>query len=402
MTASPDYTAYVDLSLYDKSPSDILAAGLETLQARQPDWVPEETNTEVMLLEALAVEVGELAFAINRIPKNLIYVLMALYGVTRDPGSTPSVELTFTMQDDYGYVIPVGTEIAIPLGGSDYVSSQDYMSFYTNADLIVTAPNTEGTVVASAREYTDVANGIAAGTVVEVVAAIDGVESAVTSSEIYGGVLPETDESFAIRGAQRLQRLNDTLVIPDHFTQAALEDPNVLRATTIDNWDASQVESSPGDHPGCVTVVVYGNGAFLTAEEKAALAESLETRAATNLTVTVTDPVLADIDVTAEIVPLPGYASAAVIEAVTARLEEYLSVYNWSWAETVRLNDLISVIDQVEGVAYVATVAEPATDVTLSGDDALVSPGTFDVSVKGEATVALSAEASMEVEGMPE
>ena len=82
---------------------------------------------------------------------------------------------------------------------------------------------------------------------------------------------------------------------------------------------------------------------------------------------------------------------------MTARLEEYLSVYNWSWAETVRLNDLISVIDQVEGVAYVATVAEPATDVTLSGDDALVSPGTFDVSVKGEATVALSAEASMEV-----
>lgn len=394
MTVSPDYTQYTDLSLYDKSPSDILAAALATLQSRVTDWSPEATNVEVMLMEALAVEVGELAFSINRIPRNLIYVLLSLYGVVRDPGASPAVELTFTMQDDAGYVVPAGTEIAIPLGTSDYIATTEYMTFYTATDLYVTAPNTTGTVIAHAREYTNIANGIDAGTEVEIVAAIDGVESVVTSTEISGGALPETDEEFASRGAQRLQRLVDTLVIPDHFTQAALEDPSVIRATTIDNWDASG-PGDPGDDPGCVTVIVYGDGAALSTEAKATLAESLAARAAANLTVTVTDPTLVEIDVTTEIVPSGGYASVAVIEAVTARLTEYLSVTNWAWDATVRYNELISVIDQVEGVDYVTTLTTPAADVTLTEVGSLVSPGTFAVSVKGEATVSLAATAGL-------
>jgi uncharacterized phage protein gp47/JayE len=401
MTISPDYTQYIDLTLYDKSPSDIFAAAVATLQSRVTDWVPDATNIEVVLMEALAVEIGELQFAINRIPKNMIYVLLNRYGVTRDPGSAPAVELTFTMQDDYGYVIPAGTEVAISLSTSDYVSSNEYMTFYTNSDLVVAQPNTTGIVTASSRDYTDVANGIEAGAAVEVVAAIDGVESVVTSSEVYGGSKPETDEAFAIRGSQRLQRLVDTLVIPDHFTLAALETGYVSRATTIDNWDASVAESSPGDHPGSVTVVVYGEGAFLSAPMKANLASSLEASAATNLTVTVIDPVLTEVDVTVEVTALPGYASAGVIEAVTTRLNEYLSVYNWPWAGTVRRNDLISVIDQVPGVDFVASLTVPSTDVVLSGSgNVLVAPGDFDVSIDGEATVSLSATAGL-TEGTP-
>lgn len=395
MTSSPDYVPYADLTLYDKSPSDILAAAVATLQARWPDWTPSATNVEMAILEALAIEVGENIFTINRLPSAMIYYLMSLYGMERYSGSPPSVEVVFTAQDDTGYVIPAGTEVAI------LIPNGEYMSFYTVIDLTIPSPETTGTVVATATVYTDIANGMATGTEVVLVDSVVGIESAETGGLIYGGDVPETDEAFRLRGVQRLQRLVDTLVTADHFTQAALEDPTIVRATTIDNYDADEV-GDPGDHPGSVTVYVYGEGAALSTEAKAALAGSLEERAAANLTVTVKDPTITSVSVTTEIVPLPGFSSASVIGSVVDRLNEYLSTQNWAWSGTVRRNELISVIDQVTGVDYVATLTVPAADVELSGAAALVSPGTMDVSVDGEATVTLTATAGLEITDAPE
>ena len=396
MSISPDYVPYADLTLYDKSPSDILAAAVSTLQSRWPDWNPTATNVEMAILEALAIEVGETVFTINRLPSTMVYYLMSLYGIERYSGSPPSVDVTFTAQDDVGYTVPAGTEIAL------LIPNGEYMSFYTDLDLVIPAPMTTGTVVATATEYTNIANGLASGTEAVMVTSVSGIDSAVTASEVYGGDIPETDDVFRQRGIQRLQRLVDTLVIPEHFTQAALENTSVVRATTIDNWNINN-ESSPGDDPGYVTVIVYGDGYALTTEEKDALAESLASRAAANLEVIVADPTLSEIDITVEIVPVNGYSSSAVINAVTVRLNDYLSVYNWEWAGTVRRNELISVIDQVPGVDYVASLTTPAADVELSGEYVLVTPGTFDVSVEGEGIVVLSAGASLEVEeGFPE
>ncbi len=109
-------------------------------------------------------------------------------------------------------------------------------------------------------------------------------------------------------------------------------------------------------------------------------------------------------DITVEIVPVAGYTSTAVISAVETRLNEYLSVYNWDWAGTVRRNELISIIDQVPGVDYVAALTSPASDITLSGVDTLVSAGTLDVSVEGEGMIFTTATASLVVaaEDIPE
>ncbi len=374
MSISPDYTQYVDLTLYDKDPIDIVEAAQTTLQSRIPDWVPSSTNVEVMLLEALAIEVSETIFSINRLPESMIRVLLSLYGVEQGTGTPPSVTLEFTAYDTDGYIIPAGTEVAILTGSGEYIS------FFTNTNMSIIVGALTGTVLATATVNTNIANGLAIGTNAELIDAIVGVETVETTTVVAGGTLAETVEAWTERGVQRLRRLVDTLVIPSHFTQAALENSLVYRANTIDNYDPTvSPPSTPGDDPGHVTVVVYGDGAMLTTLQKTNLLDSLELRSNANLILHVIDPTIVTVNVTAAISVTAGYVHLDVINAVKARLTEYLSPTTWSWSGVVRKNELISIIDQVAGVDYVSTVTVPSTDIVIGADKALASPGTFTI-----------------------
>lgn len=374
MSISPDFTEFIDLTIYDKDPTDVYEAAVAVLQSRIPDWAPSSTNIEVMLLEALAVEVSETIFNINRIPENVLRVLLALYGVTQDAGSPPTVDITFTAYDDIGYVIDAGTEIVLT------TSTGETVSFFTDAEATILAGNTTVTTSATADQNTNIANGIPIGTEAEILDAVVGLETAETATVVAGGTLPESIESWTTRGTQRLRRLVDTLVIPIHFTQAALEETFVFRANTVDNYDpTADPPGDPGDHPGNVTVVVYGDGGPLTSGEKTTLQTSLEDRAKANLIVHVIDPTIVSVNVTAAISVQEGFVEATVINAVTARLEEYLSPTTWAWSGVVRRNELISIIDQVPGVDYVDSLTVPAADIVVGADTALADAGTITV-----------------------
>lgn len=376
MSISPDYTQFTDLRLYDKDPTDIYEAAIAVLQSRIPEWAPTSTNIEVMLLEALAVEVSETVFNINRLPENMLRVLLALYGVVQDPGTPPIVDVLFTAYDDAGYLIEAGTEVVVT------TATGEILSFFTDADVAITVGNTTATVSATGEENTNIANGIPSGTELDLVDAILGIETAETASVIGSGTLPESIDDWTVRGTQRLRRLVDTLVIPTHFTQAALEDAAVYRANAVDNYDpTADPPGSPGDHPGNITVVVYGDGGPLTTQEKTDLDESLENRSAANLIVHVIDPTIVSVDVDVDVAIKPGFLEADVITAVTARLQDYLSPTTWAWSGVVRRNELISIIDQVEGVSYVDTLTTPAADVVVGANTALADAGTITVTV---------------------
>ena len=374
MTTSPDYTQYIDLTLFDKSPADIMAVGVSTFQSRVPDWIPSETNLEMVLMEAFAIEISEIIFTINRLPESMMETLLSLYQVTRYSGSPPSVYVTFTAMDDTGYSIPGNTEVVMLLPNGEY------MSFYTNTPLTIVTPATTGTVQATATEYTNTANSVDIGTSLQIIDSLIGIDSVVTASVVAGGVLPETVESWIRRGIQRFQRLVDTLVLPSHFVQAALENPAVVRANAIDNYDPNaDPPGVPGDHEGFITVVVYGDNAPLTNDQKIALNTTLTESGVTNIIVTLIDPTLTEVDVTVSVKVVSGYNSAAVLAAVTERLETYLSPNTWPWAGTVRRNEIISIVDQVPGVDYVGTLTDPAADIALSEGDTLTVSGTITV-----------------------
>ena len=86
MTASPDLTPYVDLTLFDRTAQEIIDSAVLLAQIRLPDWTPREGNTEVAMIEAFALEVSEAVFAVNRLTSALVTAILGLYGLTADPG----------------------------------------------------------------------------------------------------------------------------------------------------------------------------------------------------------------------------------------------------------------------------------------------------------------------------
>jgi uncharacterized phage protein gp47/JayE len=372
---NPDITQYTNLVIYDKDPQDIVDAALVTLQSRLPDWQPSETNIELALLEAMALEVAETIYSINRLPEVMVETLLALYEINRDQGTAPSVTIEFTMVDNAGYTIPSGTEVSIPISGTEN------LSFFTDSELVIASGSTTGTKTATAIENTITANGVASGTSCELVDAIESVESVETTTAIAGGEAPEDDTTFLTRGIQRLQRLTDTLVIPEHFSQYALEQTYVSRAYSIDNYNSEAGSGVPGDHDGHITVVVYGDGANVSSPNKALLLAGLDDNASGNLGVHLLDPTINTVNVAIAVKKVDAYTTGAIETAVEDALTEYLNPATWDWSGTVRRNEIIALVSNIVGVDYVVSLTTPSADITYSTQGNLVTAGTITVTV---------------------
>lgn len=372
---SPDATPYVDLSLFDKDPQDIFNDALVNLQSYLPEWEPREGHTEVLLMESLALEVAQLVFAINRVPGAVLEVLLRLYGVDRDPGSFPAGTATFTFVDDTGHNLPLGTRLAVQVPGEE-----DGMVFATIANIDVAEGTTEVTVPIVGTVATTSANGLPSTTPVELLDSVVSVEFVELAGPIGGGAGPEEDVEWFARGINRFARLTETLVLPGHFVSAALERPEVERAFTVDNYDPTG-GGVPGDDPGHVTVAVYGDGAPLSGPQKAAIEADFDLKVLASLAVHVVDPTITDVDVDVEVIALAGWDPAVVEANIVAALTDYLSPLTWEWASTVYRNELISLVDQVAGVARVVDVNVPAVDLPLVGVAPLAGVGDVTVTV---------------------
>jgi uncharacterized phage protein gp47/JayE len=368
---SPDVQPYTDLSLYDSTPGVLVDRALVDATTKLPDWRPREGNTELVLLEALAVEVSEFIYSVNRVPAAVLDGLLLLYGVERSLGTNPTATATFTLTAPAEYQLPAGTTVRLDLGGEE-----EPLDFTTDVSVVVPAGATSVTAAITATRATDVANGQPAGTALSMVTPIPYVDSVKLASAVTGGTLPEDEVAYRNRGVQRLARLVSTLVLPEHFTADALETVGVFRALTVDNWNVNTAAA------GHVTVVVLGPGGVpLSTAAKNDLQATLDKRAQANLAVHVVDPTITAVDVTVSVKALRGYDAATVTSNVTAVLDGYLSPDTWGWGSTVRRNELIALIDGAEGVDYVVTLTAPSADVALAGTGPLADLGLLSVTV---------------------
>lgn len=374
---SPDVTPYVDLTLYDKDAQDLVDQAVADAVAKFPDWEPREGQTEMVHLEGVALEVSELIFAINRLPGAIVEILLRLFEVERDAGSPPTVVVRFELSDDLGHTIPAGTRVLLPLP-----ADLEPLEFTLNEAMVIPATQTEGTGAATGNRNTIDANGVEAETELELLDAVPYVDAVFTDAAVAAGAEEETSEAYLTRGVQTLRRLVSTLVLPDHFTREALLNPLVVRATTLDNFDVTVGGGSvPGDHPGHVTVLVAGAaGAPLDAGDMTDLDDVLEAKALGNLAVHVAAPTVTDVAVTATVVRKAGYDAADVEAACEAALGAYLDPDSWEWGRDVYVNELIAVLDAVEGVDRVDVIALPAADVVV-GVDELVDDGVLTITV---------------------
>lgn len=145
---------------------------------------------------------------------------------------------------------------------------------------------------------------------------------------------------------------------------------------------ANSTLNAVGSYPGHVTVAVLGlNGAPLLPSEREALRLELDVQAQANLAVHVMDATVTTVDVAATVVRREGHAEADVIAAVTSTLNLYLDPDTWTFGRPVYRNELISIIDQVEGVDRVTAITTPAADVIPAGVAPLVDLGTATITV---------------------
>lgn len=372
--SSPDLLQqYVDLTVYDRSPQDLVDRALVDAASKFPGWVPRAGNKEVVQLEAIALVIAELIYGVNRVPAAVTEILVRLFGVERSNGAAATATATFTLTDAAGHTVPAGTHVRLDLDDGTA------LVFTTDADLVVAPAATEGTVAITADTATDVANGAAVATALSVLDPISFVESAELATTASGGTNPEDVGTYLQRAVQRFARLTDTLVLARHFTAAALDDVRVARATTIDRSNGAGVEGTANGH---VAVAVSGaGGAALSGPVKTEIEAALEAKALANLDVHVIDPTVTAVAVTVTVKALAGFLAADVQDAVAAAIDAYLDPDAWDWGGTVRRNELIALIDLAAGVDYVDTLTLPAADVVLAGVAPLANAGAITVTV---------------------
>ncbi len=252
---SPDLRPYVDLTIFDLDAQRVFDLAMARLQTRLPEWVPNEANVEVMLMEALAVQVEEAIFAINRLPGAIFEAMLKQFNVDRDLGAPATTTIRFTVSDDLGHDVPAGTRVSLPRAGG-----LDPLVFSSNVAVAIPVGSTTGVVAATALEFTADANGIAAGAVLSMLDAVPYVETVVTTTSIIGGRDPETDLDYFARATSRFARLSETLVLPKHFVMASLENPLVQRAQSLDNYTPAVLPTPTG-----VAATASGSGGSLAA-----------------------------------------------------------------------------------------------------------------------------------------
>lgn len=115
---SPDVSRYVDLTIYDPDSQQIFLNALDYANFALPEFAPREGSVELVLLQAMALQVQEVATAINRLPSAVLEVLLRLLDVQRQDGTRATAYAKFTGVSTTTFSVPAGTRLYYTDGSS--------------------------------------------------------------------------------------------------------------------------------------------------------------------------------------------------------------------------------------------------------------------------------------------
>jgi Baseplate J-like protein len=359
---------YIELPI-TTDPDVLSASAFDELMAAIPGWRPQEGHLEVWLIEVLARMEAETRDVASRIPPTIFrYFGKSLMGIPAIDAARARVETTWGVVNASGYTIPAGTVVSYPVSGDRQVYFEVETEVVIPPGSTVTA---DGEVVLIALEAGDEANGLTGSSfmLVDALAFVAGIESEGVSA---GGADAESDEEYLARLRDELKLLTPRPIRPDDFSTLAKRIAGVDRAVTIDGYNPSNGTYN-NERMVAVALADEDGNAVLT-PVKTAVATYLESLREVNFVVNVIDPTYTTIDVTATVKKLPSATTQVVGEAAVAAVKG-------DWKPVVRYNELISLLDRVEGVDYVETLQTPGSNVILPGVAALVKAGTVSITV---------------------
>jgi hypothetical protein len=375
---SPDLKKYVDLTVYDEDPVQLMNEILGAARGLLPNWRPEAGQIETVLSEAFAIRSASLANSINRVPAATTEVLLQLFGLTRSDGTkaTATLTITFTDSDSFERTLDAGTEFLFV----DAVTGISY-SFALDSAFTLNGP-LSGTAAVSAVDVGSAYNVAASGKNLTLISAsATFFESAVFSTNASGGTDAETDDEYFDRGVNLLASYTSAATTATQIKYYVGANKSYAKRVEVFNRrryrDRDTTADDYGTHDGAVLVAIastVSNPASAAAEvvvtssNLADLHSSLADRTPSGLIVDVMSAELAEVDVTASVVKKSGFAGSDVSTAIQTALKAYLNANTWNWStNTVRRNEVIALIDSVDGVDYVASLTMDAS--TLVGSN---------------------------------
>ena len=378
MANSPDVKKYVDLTVYDDDPVQLMNEILGAARGLLPNWRPEAGQIETVLAEAFALRSASLANSINRVPAATTEVLLQLFGLTRSNGvkATATLTITFTDSDTFERTLPAGSEFLFV----DAVTNVAY-TFTLDSDFTLNG-SLSGTATVSAADVGSAYNVSASGKSLTLLSGnATFFESAVFSTDPTGGANAETDDEYFDRGVTLLASYTSAATTATQIKYYVGANKSYAKRVEVFNRrryrDRDTTADDYGTHDGSVLVAVastVSNPASAASEvvvsssNLADLHSSLADRTPSGLVVDVMSAELAEIDVTASVVKKSGFVASDVSTAIETALKAYLNANTWNWStNTVRRNEVIALIDSVDGVDYVESLTMDAS--TLVGSN---------------------------------
>jgi uncharacterized phage protein gp47/JayE len=352
MSQPIDVPEFQTLNLLDYgTEQDIVDAALAYAQQQLPEWNPRTGNTEVVLIQALALMLAPEVMAIQMMPAQVLEQLMSLYGIVRDPGAPVSGQVTITVTDSAPtQIIPADTRLRLRLADTG-----ETVDFLTNdAITIITTDTTQAVAEITAEYLGIVGGGTPAGTSLDVVDPLPFIESVTVNDGLTGGAGQEADTPYFARASATLSRLASTLVLPEHFQYAALTRPGVGRAKVFDLYNPATPGTTAAGHVTLAAADAAGQP--LGGDTAAALEGWLTSQALASLTIHVIEPTYTTIDLAVTVRASFGMDPAQVEESVRSTLTRWLSPTTWDWSPAVSQNSIVGVIAAASGVREVVNV----------------------------------------------
>lgn len=348
---SPNHAEYVDLTIYDLSPTDIYNNAIQYGRTSLPDWEPRLGSIEDAILQGVAYTTSLLVNAINRLPNNLAEGIAKLAGFERTEATFATGSVEVEVVDNSGITIPVGTIFAY----EDVVDDQPISyTFETTETLQLIAPDTTGTIAISGIQaglYPELLDGQG----LSVVSANTGILSVSLSGNLSTGSNSESDVSYFSRIAEHFASLSNCITTARQMTNyIAINYPSIAFFHVYDLTSTSDLSTSAADAPGYVTIVSKGaGGASTPSGTVTAMLADLEDKCVAGLTIQHAELHAKSLDVDVEVHVTSGYNTTTVTNAVESYLQSYLSYASYDFSSQIIGNALLSKISQIDGVDYV-------------------------------------------------
>ena len=371
---SPGPVPNVNLALHWVTENDLVDAAIAAVRVRLPEWVPVEGNTEVVLLEGIALQTAQEVFTLNQLPRVVFEAVLEINGLIRQTGVAAQAQLFITTTTGItgDLVLPVDSRFRAPLPDGTTVD------FLTIADETVPSGAVDHPVWARCETLGTRPHGIAAGTTVSAVSAPTWVEVVrIGTAGVSGGIDPESDQEFWTRGAAYLRSRPSSLVTAQNFADAAEAAESVGRAAAWERWDGTGAVAGVGTDLGHVTVaVVSPSGTALTGPQLAEIQAGLSNRAQAGLSVHVVNAVyVSTLTVTLSVVAEPGVNPTTLKPALEADLREWLGPLVWQWGGALTTNALIVRAARFPGVAAVTATGGTNWTATTANPNGLFQAG---------------------------